>query len=103
MPQPTLSITAASVGSTPDALSATYSVPPAAPGLTLVPVLRSGAGSAAPGFAAPLPGNCTRKCPCAAIVPDSAKTCDPLGVTVLVAARYCRVVPASGNPLAAGL
>src|SRR5258706_8179102 len=104
VPQPILSMTEASVGSTPDVPAAMNSVPPPAPGLTLPPVLRSGVGSGAPGLvAAPLLGSWMRKCPCAATVPDSANTWAPLGTTVLVGARYCRVSPVSGTALDVGL
>ena len=97
-------MTELSVGSTPDVLAARYSVPPAEPALTLVPVLRSGVGSVAPGLLlAPLLGNWTRKRPCAATVPDNANTCDPLGTTELVAARYCRVSPVRDTALDVGL
>src|ERR1044071_1584054 len=101
VPQPILSMTEASVGSTPAALAAMNSVPPPAPGLTLPPVLRSGVGSAAP--LAPLLGNWMRKWPCAATVPDSANTCAPLGTTVLVGARYCRVSPVRSTAAGVGL
>src|SRR5258708_7335864 len=97
-------MTEASAGSTPDGLAATNSVPPPAPGLTLPPVLRSGVGSGAPGLvAAPLLGNWMRKWPFAATVPVSAKTCAPLGTTVLVGPRYCSVSPLRDTELEVGL
>jgi hypothetical protein len=55
VPQPILSMTAASVGRTPVVLAAMNSVPPAPAGLTLPPVLRSAVGSASPPV--PLPGS----------------------------------------------
>src|SRR3954469_25636929 len=97
-------MTDASVGSTPAVPAATYSVPPPAPGLTLPPVTRSAAGSGSPGLVAePLPGSWIRKCPCAGTVPESGNTCDPLGTTVLVGARYCSVSPPSAIGLDVGL
>src|SRR5258705_1055938 len=97
-------MTVASVGSTPTGLAATNSVPPPAPGLMLPPVFRSGAGSGAPGLvAAPLLGSWMSRWPCAATVPDSANTCDPLGTTVLVGARYCSVSPLRETGLDVGL
>src|ERR1700722_7063640 len=97
-------MTELSVGSTPAALAAMNNVPPAAPGLMLPPVLRSGVGSGAPGLLVePLLGSSMRKVPGGATVPYRVNPWEPLGTTVLVGARYCRVSPASVTAADVGL